>query len=259
MLVTTNGQQTLWETILPPGYQNLPGRAGGRRRAAGGPGVRRAVPGALLRGDGAPVDTDRDLPADDVPQAPLRAGLREPVPGGGRLDLLVAVLPDPAGDTGAAPVDVGQADRPLRRERDRAAERGAAGQGGRGQGGQDRQGPRGHHRGPGERGLPDRLRAAGPRDRGDHDAGGADSRRRRRVADQGAGPAPGGWAAGAVDLGAPEAAQRAGQGQRAGDHRRAGRPGRGQRHRGQQGAGQCPPPCRPPRCGHLGAAGLGDR
>jgi IS5 family transposase len=25
MLVTTNGQQTLWETILPPGYQDLPG------------------------------------------------------------------------------------------------------------------------------------------------------------------------------------------------------------------------------------------
>ncbi len=24
MLVTTNGQQTLWETILPPGYENLP-------------------------------------------------------------------------------------------------------------------------------------------------------------------------------------------------------------------------------------------
>lgn len=24
MLVTTNPQQTLWETILPPGYQNLP-------------------------------------------------------------------------------------------------------------------------------------------------------------------------------------------------------------------------------------------
>ncbi len=24
MLVTTNGQQTLWETILPPGYQDLP-------------------------------------------------------------------------------------------------------------------------------------------------------------------------------------------------------------------------------------------
>ena len=24
MLVTTNPQQTLWETILPPGYQDLP-------------------------------------------------------------------------------------------------------------------------------------------------------------------------------------------------------------------------------------------
>lgn len=24
MLVTTTGQQTLWETILPPGYQDLP-------------------------------------------------------------------------------------------------------------------------------------------------------------------------------------------------------------------------------------------
>jgi IS5 family transposase len=24
MLVTTNGQQTLWEAMLPPGYQDLP-------------------------------------------------------------------------------------------------------------------------------------------------------------------------------------------------------------------------------------------
>lgn len=28
MLVTTNPQQTLWETILPPGYQDLPAELG---------------------------------------------------------------------------------------------------------------------------------------------------------------------------------------------------------------------------------------
>jgi IS5 family transposase len=29
MLVTTNPQQTLWETILPPGYQDLPAELAG--------------------------------------------------------------------------------------------------------------------------------------------------------------------------------------------------------------------------------------
>ena len=85
------------------------------------------------------------------------------------------------------------------------------------------QGARRHHGGGGERGLSDRLRAAGARDRADHGAGGADPHRRGGVAYHGAGPAPRGGPAGPVDLGAPEAAQRRGQGQGVGDHRGAGR------------------------------------
>ena len=39
MLVTTNPQQTLWESILPPDYQDMPAelRGGGRAVAAGLP------------------------------------------------------------------------------------------------------------------------------------------------------------------------------------------------------------------------------
>ena len=35
MLITTNPQLTLWETVLPPGYQDLPKRARRGGRAAG--------------------------------------------------------------------------------------------------------------------------------------------------------------------------------------------------------------------------------
>lgn len=63
-----------------PGLSGPVPRAGRSGRVAGRPGVLRPLPGALLPAVGSPVDPDRDLPADDVPQAPLRAGLRDPVP-----------------------------------------------------------------------------------------------------------------------------------------------------------------------------------
>ena len=77
---------------------------------------------------------------------------------------------------------------------------------------------------PGERGLPDRLGAAGqggPPDRRDR---AADPGRRRRDADPGAGPHPGGGQAGARDRGEAALAGRAGPGRDAG-RGGAGRPG----------------------------------
>ena len=51
MLVTINPQRTLWETILPPGYQDLPGQA--------------PEAGEQVRGQGddlGPRDVDRPVP-----------------------------------------------------------------------------------------------------------------------------------------------------------------------------------------------------
>src|SRR6266536_5900886 len=65
----------------------------------------------------------------DALEVPVPAGLGDAVPGGGRLDLLDEVLPDPAGDPRAAPVHPGEDHHPVRPGRHRAAEPGAAGQG----------------------------------------------------------------------------------------------------------------------------------
>ena len=75
MLVTTNPQSTLWETILPPGYQDLPTELAAVDELLDDPVVLRALPGALLPAARTPVDPDRDLSAGDVPQAPLPAGV----------------------------------------------------------------------------------------------------------------------------------------------------------------------------------------
>jgi len=48
---------------------------------------------------GRPFDADGDLPAADVPEVPVPAGLREPVSGGVGLDHVAAVLPDPSFDS----------------------------------------------------------------------------------------------------------------------------------------------------------------
>src|SRR5512143_1459900 len=66
-------------------------------RAAGRPGVLRALPAAFLGGVGTAVDPDRDVPADDVPQTPVRAGLRDAVWGGRGLADLDAVCRIPLG------------------------------------------------------------------------------------------------------------------------------------------------------------------
>lgn len=75
MLVTTNPQQTLWETILPPGYQDLPRELAAVDELLDDPALVEPYRGALLRTAGTPVDPDRNLSADDVPQAPLPAGV----------------------------------------------------------------------------------------------------------------------------------------------------------------------------------------
>jgi hypothetical protein len=64
---------------------------------AGRPGVLGTVPGPLRPDHRAAVGPDRDLPADDVLEVPLPAGLPAAVLRGRRLDLLAAVLPHPLG------------------------------------------------------------------------------------------------------------------------------------------------------------------
>ena len=74
MLVTTNLQQTLWEIILPPGYQDLPTELAGVDALLDDPAFfepYRAHFSALPAR--APVNPDRNLSADDVPQASLPA------------------------------------------------------------------------------------------------------------------------------------------------------------------------------------------
>src|SRR5664279_4671429 len=51
------------------------GGAGAGRHAAGRPGVLRTVRAVLRPASGPAVDADGDLPADDVPEVPLPAGL----------------------------------------------------------------------------------------------------------------------------------------------------------------------------------------
>ena len=172
--------------------------------------------------------------------------------GGGRFDLLAAVLPDPAGYPGAASDDVDEDHHPVRGRCGRRVERGAAGQGGRRQAAAHRQGPRRHHRGGGRGGLSDRFGAAGQGDRHDGAHGGADQSRRRSHPDPGAGPAPLGGSAGPLDrlqaAAARCAAARSGPGRGAAHHRGTGRDRRGGDARGRRGD-----PQRPTRAAHAPA------
>ena len=108
MLVTTNGQRTLWETILPPGYQDLPAELVAVDALLDDPVFvepYRAHFSAVMGRPSIPIETYLRMM---FLKHRYGLGYETLVSGGGRLDLLVAVLPDPAGDTGAAPVDVGQ-------------------------------------------------------------------------------------------------------------------------------------------------------
>ena len=220
--------------------------AGPGRRAAGRSGVLRAVRAVLRPAGGASVDADGGLPADDVPEVPLSAGLRQPVPRGRRLDHLAAVLPDPAGRAGAAPDHADEAHDPVRDRRGGRLQRGAAGQGGA------------------RRSCcaPARLRAdttvvpadvAYPTDSGllakavrrigaagrrIQAAGGAV---RTRLRDRGRSAGTKARAIGAkLRLRAAQTRDEAQAAVRA-DHRRAGRAGRTHRHRGREAAAQRPP------------------
>ena len=71
---------TSWPASMPTSTTNASSPRGGPIRRAAGP----------------PLGPGRDPAAPAVPQAPLPARLREPVPRGRRLDLLAPVLPHPA-------------------------------------------------------------------------------------------------------------------------------------------------------------------
>ena len=75
MLVTTNPQQTLWETILPPGYQDLPKELAAVDELLDDPAFFEPYRAHFSPAARTPVDPDRDLFAGDVPQAPLPAGV----------------------------------------------------------------------------------------------------------------------------------------------------------------------------------------
>src|SRR3954452_1894860 len=107
--------------------------AGPGRRAAERSGVLRPVRAVLRPAAGPAVHADGGLPAVDVPQVPLPAGLRDPVPGSEGLDHLAAVLPHSARRAGAAPDHADEADYPLRPGGGERVQRGAAGEGGGGE------------------------------------------------------------------------------------------------------------------------------
>src|SRR5664279_4933796 len=89
-----------------------PGRTGSGGRAAGRRGVLRSVRGVLRSADRPAVHADGGLPAVDVPEVPVPAGLRDAVPRSERFVHVAAVLPDPVRRCGAAPNHVDEADHP---------------------------------------------------------------------------------------------------------------------------------------------------
>jgi hypothetical protein len=94
-------QPSLWESVLPTELLELPVELARVDGVLEDPVF--FAPFAVLRsGDGSAVDSDGDVSAVDVLEVPVSAGLREPVPGGGGLDLLAAVRADPAGWAGAS-------------------------------------------------------------------------------------------------------------------------------------------------------------
>src|SRR5438132_14106632 len=103
MLRTRNDQPTLWESVLPEELLRLPAELARVDALLDDEAFFAPVPGVLRPAVRAAVDPDGDLPAVDVPEGPLPAGLRVGVRRGGRLDLLAAVHPHRHRRAGAAP------------------------------------------------------------------------------------------------------------------------------------------------------------
>src|SRR5688500_8052891 len=113
MLRTVADQPSLWDAILPEETTPAAGRAGPGRRPVGRPGVLRPVRAVLRPTAGSAVDANGNLPAADVLEVPVRAGVRVVVPGGVGLDHLASVLPDRDRPAGSAPDHADEADQPL--------------------------------------------------------------------------------------------------------------------------------------------------
>ena len=91
--------------ILPEACLGLPAELESVDRLLDDPVFFEPYRGALPLEHRSPVDPDRDLSAAHVLEVPLSARLRAAVPGGRRLDLLAALLPDPARGERPAPDD----------------------------------------------------------------------------------------------------------------------------------------------------------
>ncbi len=223
------------------------GRARGGRPPARRCGVLRAVPGPLPRCPRTPVGADRDVLAADVLEVPLSPGLRAIVPGGGRFDLVAAVLSDPAGHLGSAPDHLDEDHHAVRVVCRRWPERGAAGQGPWGQGLEDQQGPRRHHGGPRRRRLSDGLGSVGQgrgQDGQEHrEAQGC----RTGLEDPLAGPHPDDASPGPVHRFQPPTTQRRGKRRGHGHQRRDGPHREGRRRRGPARGGERSAGSRAPR------------
>ena len=97
MFRTVGDKPSLFESVLPEQLLRVPEELARVDVLLDDPGVPGSVRAVLRPADRSAADVDGELPADDVPEVPLPAGVREPVPGGERLDRLATILPDPAG------------------------------------------------------------------------------------------------------------------------------------------------------------------
>ena len=103
MLRTRAPEVSLWEAVLPEEVLRLPDELARVDALLDDPAFFAPFAPFFDPRLGSPVDAEGGLPAVDVSEVPVSAGLRQPVPRGGRLHHLAAVLPDPAGRSGAAP------------------------------------------------------------------------------------------------------------------------------------------------------------
>jgi IS5 family transposase len=129
VLRETDPQTTIWELLLEEA-KRLPAESA--RVDAYLNDERFIAPGGRCSGPAwAAIGPHRHAAAPAAPDAPLRVGLREPLPGGRRLDQLAAVLPHRPGPSAAASDHADQAGRSRRPPDHREAECRAASQAGR--------------------------------------------------------------------------------------------------------------------------------